>query len=62
MGEKKKDMKIINMKKANKTLFKSDAQIRICFTMSIVQHAGLLLVYMQAHQIQIAADAARIVL
>ena len=55
-------MKILNMKKANKTLFKSDAHIRICFTMSIEQQAGLLLVYMQAQQIQIAADAARIVL
>ena len=30
--------------------------------MSIEQQAGLLLVYMQAQQIQIAADAARLVL
>ena len=59
-----KNMQILNMTKANKTLFKSDAHtcIRIFFTMSIEQQAGLLLVYMQAQQIQIAADAASIVL
>ena len=50
--------------KANKTLYKSDAHtcIRISFTMSIKQQTGLLLVYMQAQQIHIAADAASIVL
>ena len=57
-------MQILNMTKTNKTLFKSDAHtcIRISLTMSINQQAGLLLVYMQAQQIQIAADAASIVL
>ena len=42
----KKDMQILKMTKANKTLFKSDAHtcIRISFTMS----AGLLLIYVVA--------------
>ena len=48
--------------KTNKTLFKSDTCIRSSFTVSIDQQAGLLPVYMQAQQIQIAADAASIVL
>ena len=62
----KKDKQILNMTKANKTLFKSDAHIILCimisFTMSIEQQACLLLLYMQAQQIQIAVDAACIVL
>ena len=59
-----KNMQILNMTKANKTLLKLDAHacIRISFTVSIEQQAGLLLVYMQAQQIQIAAYAASIVL
>ena len=59
-----KDMLILNMTKANKTLFKADTHtcIRISFTMSVEQQAGLLLVHMQPQQIQIAADAASIVL
>ena len=55
------DMQIVNMTKANKTLLKSDAHIRISFTMSIEQQAGLLQV-IQAQQIQIAAYAVRMVL
>ena len=57
-------MQILNVTKANNTLFKSDAHayIRISFTMSIEPQTGLLLVYMQAQQIQNAADAASIVL
>ena len=57
-------MQILNMTKANNTLFKSDAHtcIRISFTIYIEQQAGLLLVYMQAQQMQNAADAASIVL
>ena len=55
-----KGMQILNMIKANKTLvYKWDAHIRISFTMSIEQRTGLLLVYMQAQQIQITADAAK---
>ena len=58
--KKKKSIQILNMIKANKTLvFKWDANIRISFTMSIEQQTGLLLVYMQAQQIQITADAAK---
>ena len=51
-------MHVLNMTKTNKTLFKSDAHtcIRISFTMSIDQLVYYL--YMQAQQIQIAADAA----
>ena len=56
----KKDMQILKLTKANKTLFKLDAHtcIRISFTMS----AGLLLVYIKAQQIEISIDAASIVL
>ena len=57
-------MQILNMTKANNTLFKSDAHTckRISSTIYIEQQAGLLLVYMQEQQIQIAADAVSIVL
>ena len=39
-----KKQQILNLKKANKTLFKSDAHIRISLTMSMEQQVGLLLV------------------